>query len=96
MTVKTSFYKARDEVKKVFKEKKLSPSFANAFITLGLAIFHWIKITFIKTYIFIFKILNKLLPLPFVSTDSSGKPYFNEKIKTTIKKTINPSKKAKK
>ena len=80
MTVKTSFYKARDEVKKVFKEKKLSPNFANVILALIVAVFDWLKKIFFKIYLFIFRNLNKVLPLPFVSiddTDSKTKIKFN-------------------
>jgi hypothetical protein len=66
-TISASFNKARDEVKKAFKEKKLSPSFANAFITLIITIFFQVKVIFFRMYNFIFTKLNYILPLPFSS-----------------------------
>ena len=66
MTVRSSLEKARDEVKKAFKEKKMSPKTANAFIAVLVAMFQRIKEIFQKTYLFIFFNLNKIFPLPFV------------------------------
>ena len=67
MTVTRALNKAKDEVKKVFKTKKLSPSLASAFIALIIAFFEWVKKIFFSTYNFVFTKLNSVLPLPFVS-----------------------------
>ena len=64
MSVEQSFIKARDEVKKAFKTKKLEPSFAHAFIALIVAIFRRVRDVFFKVYNVIFNRLNKVLPLP--------------------------------
>ena len=76
MTVTRALNKAQDEVKKVFKTKKLSPSLPSAFIALIIAFFEWVKKVFFKTYNFVFTKLNYVLPLPFASKyikDSNNK-----------------------
>ena len=71
MTVSASFLRLRDEVKKGWKTKTFSSSITNAFITLLVAVWSLVKRIFLTTYNFIFVRLNKILPLPFVSTEST-------------------------
>ena len=82
MTVTRALNKAQDEVKKVFKTKKLSPSLPSAFIALIIALFECVKKVFFKTYNFVFTKLNYVLPLPFASKyikDSKNKKKSNKK-----------------
>jgi hypothetical protein len=65
MTVKASFLRAKNEVKKTLKTKKIGPQFADAFIALIVAIFQRIKLAFFQTYNYLFTKLNYFLPLPF-------------------------------
>ena len=71
MTVSSSFLRVRDEVKKAWKTKTLQPSFAHAFIALLVAVWNLVKTIFLQTYNFVFVRLNKILPLPFVSTENT-------------------------
>lgn len=71
MTVSASFVKVQDEVKKAWKTKTMQPSFAKAFIGLMVAVWNLVKSIFLTTYNFIFVRLNKILPLPFVSSNNT-------------------------
>ena len=81
MTVKASFLRAKNEVKKTLKTKKIGPQFADAFIALIVAIFQRIKLAFFQTYNYLFTKLNNFLPLPFA--DKLLKPKLNTKAKAT-------------
>jgi hypothetical protein len=92
MTVSSSFSNANNEIKKAIKTRRLTPSFANAFIALIIAIFDRIKQTFRAVYVAIFRKLNQFLPLPFVSVtpvkpkDPVNRSKPGPRPKTTIKK----------
>jgi hypothetical protein len=86
MSVASAFKKAGDEVKKVVKTRKLSPSLANAFIALIITIFHYVKVLFFRTYDFIFTQLNKVLPLPFASQFTKPATASKTEKKTIVQK----------